>query len=68
MRWPTEKYPLPPRRGERRVRRFAWRPTRLGEHTVWLERYEVQERYLPGCNGARGRWCEVSRTVLDLAY
>jgi hypothetical protein len=42
MKWKTAKH------GDIRTRRvFAWLPTEVEDHTVWLEQYQVTEEYTP---------------------
>jgi hypothetical protein len=46
MRWFNPKYDLG---DERVIKRFALWPTRLSDgHTVWLENYEVIQKYAGG--------------------
>ena len=55
----------PPKHGEHRTRRvFAWRKTRVGDYWVWLETYEVHERFFQPVCGGPGWWSETSTNVL----
>ena len=52
-----------PQYGDSRIREvFAWFPTRIGEHSVWLERYLVVEEYIRGmpCDG----WSERCKELI----
>lgn len=43
MRWTIKQGPVP---GQERTRlKFAWLPVKIGRVMVWLERYQVLERY-----------------------
>lgn len=58
----------PPKEGDVRLtRRFAWKPTQIGRVYVWLERYEVEERYFANQNGFH-YWAEVDRRPLVWMY
>jgi hypothetical protein len=62
MHWVTKRSE-PPKRGDQRCRLvFAWKPTNVGRHTVWLEHYEVYERYFV-LSGRDGWWSEESRNL-----
>lgn len=62
MKWRAETGTL----GNFRCRRvFAWIPTRVGEWTVWLEFFQVEERFIQPVNGKPGTWDEISRTHLE---
>jgi hypothetical protein len=62
MRW-IAKTEAPPKTGDTRmVLRFAWRRTRVGRYVVWLESYEVWERYFSLASGP-GWWSEYDRAV-----
>ena len=55
--------------GDTRVRRvFAWNRTPVGEKVVWLERYEVHERYFEPVGGGPGWWSESGRNTLEPHY
>ena len=42
MKWKKEH----PKKGDRKiVRRFAWIPTEVEDHTVWLETYQTEVIY-----------------------
>jgi hypothetical protein len=44
MKWRTNPYR--PEEGHARIRRkFAWFPVEIGDHTYWLESYQVKEVY-----------------------
>lgn len=68
MKWSRSVAERLAKNGDWRTRRqFAWWPIDVGDHVVWLESYEIEERYFetPGC---RGRWSEMSRrTVVKIA-
>ena len=64
MRWKARPAPEPKDGDARVVRRYAGRPTRVGDMTVWLESYAVRERFFQPLNGA-GRWDEDGRETLD---
>lgn len=65
MRWQTKKDD-PPKGGELRCRYIiAWKPTEVGDKTVWLERYEIKERFFQPTGGGPGWWSEISRNTLD---
>lgn len=62
MQWNREPEPVL-KGGERRARRvFAWKRTPVGDKIVWLERYEVHERYFAPAGGGPGWWSESSMT------
>jgi hypothetical protein len=43
MRW---KHKADPREGDvRNIRKFAWKPTVVGEYKVWLEFYHIVQQY-----------------------
>ncbi len=68
MKWKTVK-PVP-KYGDIRTRRvFAWLPTEVEDHTVWLEQYQVTEKYYEG-DGYSGAnyWRELSRELLYVMY
>ena len=56
MKWlHTKPKPI---EGQRRERfPFAWKPTRVKQYMVWLERYWVWEQYV------NGEWMELSRDI-----
>ncbi len=72
MRWKIKSIPKEPEVGDARyIRKFAWKPTVVGNFKVWLESYQVTEEYqkmghmsdygmIPYC-----RWLEVKRETLD---
>lgn len=54
-----------PKTGDKRKKRiFAWKKTRVGEHWVWLESYQVTEKFFMNING-QCWWTEESRETLD---
>ena len=58
-----------PQKGDIRKRRvFAWWKTKVGDHWVWLETYEITEQCFPYMYGGWFSedtwWAEVSRTTL----
>jgi hypothetical protein len=68
MRWPRTP-PPPLKSGDRRARRkFAWRKTRVEDEWVWLELYEIHEKYFEPAGGGPGWWHEVGRNTLDFIY
>ncbi len=68
MKWKI-KTNTPPKGGDTRKRRvFAWRKTRVGEYWVWLETYQVTERFFAPAGGGPGWWSEVSRETLVWMY
>lgn len=64
MHWLTkeDRYPNDGETRDRLV--FAWKPTKVGRHTVWLEWYEVRERFFQPANGNPGWWSETGRGVV----
>ncbi len=46
---------------------FAWTPTRVGNHTVWLERYCVKEKLI-GIAYGKEMWVEVDRSTAYYYY
>jgi hypothetical protein len=63
MRWKT---PETPKNGEQRTRRvFAWKPTKIGKETVWLEFYAVREQFFVPAGGGPGWWAYRSTETLD---
>jgi hypothetical protein len=68
MQWDTLKEPTM-LGGETRARRvFAWRPTTVGSKIVWLEKYEIHERYFSPPGGGPGWWSETSKNILIPHY
>jgi len=64
MKWKVKKQPIY-KDGDTRTRRvFAWKKTRIGDQWVWLERYEVHERFYRAINGTSW-WSETSKNVLE---
>jgi hypothetical protein len=68
MKWKVNKQPLPKDGDIRTKRVFAWKKTRVGEYYVWLETYEVTEKYFVSCGGNMSRWTEIKREVLNYVY
>lgn len=63
MRWLT-KSEVQPQGGEVRYKKvFAWKKTKVGLYTVWLEYFEVKERFFEPISGNPGWWSEESRTA-----
>lgn len=58
MRWRTTK-PTPKPGDVRYIRRFAWLPVEIRDHTVWLERYEATQRLVLGVE--EDRWEDIGR-------
>jgi hypothetical protein len=65
MRWLAEKPPAPKSGDVRKRNVFAWKPARVGAMTVWLERFEVTERFFAPAGGNPGWWSETSRSAID---
>lgn len=65
MRWRAEPKLVTSDNAVRERQVFAWRPTRVGEHTVWLEFYLLREIFFKPVNGQPGWWSEKSRHILD---
>ena len=61
MRWlTTPEKPL--QGGDRRTRTlFAWKPIKVGDYTVFLERYQVREQFYAPASGAPGWWRELDK-------
>lgn len=67
MKWQI-KQKEQPKDGDVRARRvFAWRKTKVGSYWVWLERYEITERFYRSVDG-QGWWREISRDTLEYMY
>jgi len=63
MRWKLKKVKAP-KDGEERIRAvFAWRPTDVENYVVFLEHYQIHERYFEPANGNPGWWAEFARYV-----
>ena len=68
MKWKVQE-PKPPKNGDTRTRRvFAWKKTRVGDYCVWLETYQITEKYFVSAGGKHAWWSEVSRETLDYFY
>jgi len=71
MKWKTKRT-LPTEGYARYRRKFAWFPVEIGDHTHWLESYQVKEVYTyrkrPTKAGSimQYGWDEVERTELVL--
>lgn len=68
MKW---KHEVQPQLGDiRKVKKFAFLPTKCNEYTVWLETYESVEKYCRDFvyfdegHHAIDRWREVARNEL----
>ena len=46
------------------VKRFAWKPTTLGKRVVWLEFYNVHEKYYKS-NFGEGNWRVTHLSYID---
>jgi hypothetical protein len=69
MRWRTVK-PVP-KHGEIRTRhKFAWRPTEVEDHTVWLEFYQITEVWIEydKRHEIPGYWHQISKNLLYMMY
>ena len=66
MKWKTKKRQTPNDREERTRRRFAWHHTAVSSYTVWLEWYEVRERYFRPAHGNPAFWSEYARNILEV--
>tara|TARA_R110000868_G_C10470817_1_gene728318 strand:- start:246 stop:452 length:207 start_codon:yes stop_codon:yes gene_type:complete len=67
MKWLKDDPPKP-RNGDTRSRLvFAWNATQVGKYMVWMENFEVHERYFQGACGNPGWWSETSRNTLEVA-
>lgn len=68
MRW-LKKSERSPEGGDTRVRRaFAWKPLQINRFVVWLEFYEVHERFFQPRGGAPGWWSETSKELCCWYY
>ena len=65
MKWKTDK-PLPKHGDWRKRRPFAWLPTKVEDHTVWLETYQITEQYIEYSlqHDIPGYWSVVSKELL----
>ena len=67
MRW-KNKQPIETRPGDQRERyAFALKPTQIGKHTVWLERYLITEVAVVTPEG-KLEWLELGKSTLDYYY
>ena len=63
MKWKVSESP---KNGEIRTRRvFAWRKTKVKDYWVWLETYQITEKYFVSAGGVHAWWSETNRDVLD---
>lgn len=71
MRWKADPTPM---EGEIRKRcKFAWFPTLVGDHVVWLERFGIEEKYTMSLGFDSDakmpyhvlEWVEINRYTLD---
>jgi hypothetical protein len=68
MKWKVQE-PKPPKNGDTRTRRvFAWKKTKVGDYCVWLETYQITEKYFVSAGGNQAWWSEISRETLDYFY
>lgn len=71
MRWKNTKNRNPQEGDIRRIKKFAFLPTKVNDYTVWLEMYGVTQEYkaLATFDGtfvaAELHWVETSRRTLD---
>jgi hypothetical protein len=64
MRWKIKTVVIP-KNGEVRTRRvFAWKKTKVGQYMVWLEFYQVTEKFFQPIGGP-GWWTEIGRDTCD---
>ena len=68
MKWKVNTPPLPKNGDIRTKRVFAWRKTRVGQYYVWLETYQITEKYFVASGGNMSWWTEISREILDYVY
>lgn len=70
MKWEIKSSPDSKVGDRRKIRKFAWFPTRVGIFRVWLEYYQVtqefQEVQVNACEleGFDHRWVETERTMI----
>jgi hypothetical protein len=65
MRWKIKTVVIP-KNGEVRTRRvFAWKKTKVGQYMVWLEFYQVTEKFYQPVGGTPGWWSEIGRDTCD---
>lgn len=68
MRWKNKEPKNPRKAGDTRSRRvFAWRPTIIKKHTIWLETYLVDEVVVIDQDGSLS-WLEIGKVTLDYYY
>jgi hypothetical protein len=65
MRWVTKRTD-PPKGGDiRHIKKFAWKKTKVGRFTVWLEFYWITERFFQPASGSQGWWTETGRDLCN---
>ena len=63
MKWKIKKNTL--KDGDVRYRKvFAWKKTKVGDYWVWLETYEITERFFQSVGGNQSWWTEIKREPL----
>jgi len=68
MKWKVQE-PKLPKNGDTRTRRvFAWKKTKVGDYFVWLETYQITEKYFISAGGNQAWWSEISRETLYYFY
>ena len=65
MKWKIEKTKRPNHGDIKKTRVFAWKKTKVGDHWVWLETYQITEKYFVSVGGNQAWWSEISRETLD---
>jgi len=61
MKWSNVEYK--PKGGETRTyRRFAWKPTVVGQWNIWLESYQITEQYMGT------EWVELERCISEVVH
>jgi hypothetical protein len=61
MKWSNVEYK--PQGGETRTyRRFAWKPTVVGQWNIWLESYQITEQYMGT------EWVELERSISEVVH
>jgi len=68
MKWKIKKQENP-KNGDIRTRKvFAWRKTKVKEYWVWLETYQITEKYFISVGGNQSWWSEIDRVTLEYSY
>jgi hypothetical protein len=68
MRWKNKQPNLDPLPGDKRSRKvFAWKPVKINNHTVWLERYGIDEVVVT-TSDKKLYWLEINRYLLEYYY